>query len=84
MNMPIGAAIRHVRKARGFTGARVAGKAGITPSQLSKIERGRAMPRFDTIVFLAIAMDLKPHKLVRMICEAGCLDNLHSSSSFED
>lgn len=51
--------------------AEVAAAAGISASQVSRIERGAAVPRLDTIIGLAAALDLNPGDLVRDISADG-------------
>lgn len=47
--LPIGRRLRIRRDALGMSAQEVAGLAGITASQLSRIERGRQRPTWDTV-----------------------------------
>jgi transcriptional regulator with XRE-family HTH domain len=69
MTLPIGEAIRHVRETRGLTSAELAKRAHISRPYLSKVENGHTAPGLENIVLLAAAMDLEPHKLVKLICK---------------
>ncbi|MGI6603793.1 MAG: helix-turn-helix domain-containing protein [bacterium] len=53
-----GERVRLLRTERKLTLAALAEQAGITPSYLSEIERGRANPAFPTLLSLAAALDV--------------------------
>ena len=55
--MKLGEKIRAMRKERGLTQARLAGDR-ITPNMLCEIERGKAAPSLDTLLYLADALDV--------------------------
>ncbi len=55
--MKLGEKIRTMRKERGMTQARLAGDR-ITPNMLCEIERGKAAPSLDTLLYLADALDV--------------------------
>ena len=55
--MKLGEKIRTMRKERGMTQARLAGDR-ITPNMLCEIERGKASPSLDTLLYLAEELDV--------------------------
>lgn len=59
-NSAIGQAIRSARLSLGLTGSDVRRLAGIDPTSLSFIERGKREPSLDHIRRLAKALDLDP------------------------
>lgn len=59
-----GAAIQMRRKERGLSQAELAAKAALSPSFVSRIERGVSPPALDTICALADALRVKPSVLV--------------------
>jgi transcriptional regulator with XRE-family HTH domain len=56
--------LRLVRERRGYTQRRLAELSGKFRTDISDIERGRKLPRLDTIVLLAEAMNVEPSILV--------------------
>ena len=63
----IGRRLREVRLARRKSLAVVAGRAGISPSYLSRLESGeRALDRRSLIVALANALEIAPSELTRL------------------
>ncbi len=59
--LPIGRRLKMRRDALGLSGKEVAGQAGITASQLSRIERGHHEPSYRTVVrlFLVLGITLR-------------------------
>jgi transcriptional regulator with XRE-family HTH domain len=60
----IGRRVRWERVKRFMTQERLAAAAGISPRQLSRIERNEVEPRFSTILKLAEALEVEPSELV--------------------
>ena len=65
-----GKTIRALRTEKGLSQEVLSGLAGIARSHLSMIETGEKQPNFETIWRLAIALDMRPHELVRRIEDA--------------
>lgn len=64
MSDALGKTLREVRKARGKSLAVIAGRAGISPSYLSRLESGeRALDRRSLIVALADALEVAPSEI---------------------
>ena len=66
-NAVIGNIIRSKRVQKGMTQEVLSGFAGIARTHLSMIENGTKQPNFETVWRIAIALDLKPSKLVEEI-----------------
>lgn len=69
-DLPIGRAIRRVRRQRKLTQAQLAAKMGLSYSNVSKVEReyiGRS-PRMDTFDQFAIALEITPWELMLVAC----------------
>jgi len=60
----IGARIREVRKAKGWTQERLAEKAGVEPSNISHIERAATKLSLPTLVSIANALEVSLDELV--------------------
>ena len=60
----IGRRVREERVRRFMTQERLADVAGISPRQLTRIERNEVEPRFSTILKLAEALGVDPSELV--------------------
>ena len=84
MTLPIGAAIRHVRKTRGLSISELARRAGLTRVHVSKMEHGRTSPGIETLVNLAVGLQVEPHKLVKLICQMGCLGPVNDKERIAD
>ena len=67
----IGIVFRAARDVGGMTLDEVHEESGITPSLISRIERGDTFPSLRTLVILARAMDVKMAKIGRVIDEVG-------------
>lgn len=66
-NIAIGRIIRKLRQDRGLSQDVLSGLAGIARTHLTMIEQGTKKPNFETLWRLALALDLRPSELVRMI-----------------
>lgn len=55
----VGGRIRELRAARGLTQAALAEVIGVTPEQISRIERGTREPRFATLQRMADALGVR-------------------------
>jgi transcriptional regulator with XRE-family HTH domain len=60
----LGARLREFRRARALTQEELAEKAGVSPSTIVDIERGKHEPQIRTLRKLARALDTTPDKLV--------------------
>lgn len=60
----IGKRIQDVRKARGLTQSDLAAKVDITPKYLSNIECGDKVPKFETFVAIANALEVDANTLL--------------------
>lgn len=56
--------VRAARKAKGWTQEELAHESGLTPVQVSRIERGVREIRLTTLVRLLTALDVSPNKLL--------------------
>jgi len=54
-----GGNLRKFRKARGLTEAEVAEAIGISPTTLGRYETGKAMPRADVLLNIAVVLQWK-------------------------
>ena len=66
-NAVVGNIIRSKRIQKGLTQEVLSGFAGIARTHLTMIENGTKQPNFETIWRIAIALDMKPSKLVEEI-----------------
>lgn len=62
--LPIGAALRRVRRASGLSQEQLGLEAGVQRNFISLIETGQNQPTISTIARLARAMDMKASELV--------------------
>ena len=60
----LGARLRELRRARALTQEELAEKAGVSPSTIVDIERGKHEPQIRTLRKLAKALETTPDKLV--------------------
>ncbi len=65
----VGQVIQRVREKNGMSQELVSGLAGIGRTHLSAIERGERKPTLETFYRIALAMNLHPWKLMRLIEE---------------
>ncbi|MCX7559857.1 XRE family transcriptional regulator [Sulfitobacter sp. F26204] len=59
----LGARVRELRKARGWTLAQAAGQAGLARSTLSKIENGQMSPTYEALKKLAVGLEISVPQL---------------------
>ncbi len=62
--MQFGKRIAALRKTRGLTQQQLADKVGVHPSQVHRYESGSALPAFDVLKALAIALAVSADELV--------------------
>lgn len=60
----VGDNLKRLRTLNALTQEELAGKAGLTPAAVARIERNEAEPRPSTLRKLASALDVKPAELV--------------------
>jgi transcriptional regulator with XRE-family HTH domain len=60
----LGARLRELRRARALTQEELAEKAGVSPSTIVDIERGKHEPQIRTLRKLSKALETTPDKLV--------------------
>jgi transcriptional regulator with XRE-family HTH domain len=60
----LGARLRAQREALGWTQAKLAERAGVSPNYIGVLERGLKLPTLDTLVLLAKALDMSPAELL--------------------
>ena len=60
----VGDNLKRLRTLNALTQEELAGKAGLTPAAVARIERNEAEPRPSTLRKLARALDVKPAELV--------------------
>ena len=65
----VGRRIRRRRRALDITQEELASGAGIARSQVSLVEHGKVMPRLDTLILLARALDVAEVQLLAGIDE---------------
>lgn len=73
-NKTIGKVVKEKRIQKGTTQELLSGLAGIARTHLAMIEYGTKRPNFETVWKIAIALDMKPSKLVEEI-EAKISEN---------
>jgi len=69
-NIIIGQVIRGLRNQRKISQEVLSGFAGIARTHLTMIENGSKQPNFETIWRIAVALEMRPSELVRLIEEA--------------
>ena len=84
MTLPIGDAIRYVRKTRGLNATAVSKKAGLPRNYVCKVEKGHTVPKLDNLMRIAEALEVEPHKLVKLICKMGCLQAVPKTGTIAD
>lgn len=65
------ALLRTLREERGLTQYKLAQKAGLTPSAISRLEAGSRSPSRKTLVRLAQALELGPEERKVLFARAG-------------
>ncbi len=68
-NQVVGRVIRRLRKKKGLSQEVVSGLAGIARTHLTMIENGSKQPNYETIWKIALALNIKPSELTRMVEE---------------
>lgn len=63
----VGGVIQKYRESKGLSQEVVSGLADIGRTHLSAIERGVRKPTLDTFFKLAVAMDIKPSELMKLV-----------------
>jgi DNA-binding XRE family transcriptional regulator len=56
--------LRRIRKDRGLTQPELAAAAKVTRNAIAKLERGHRHPRLDTLIALAVSLDVSPADLL--------------------
>ena len=69
----LGESLRARRLAAGFTSHDVALACCITPTAMSRLEHGRAVPRFNTLCLLAIFYDVSLSQLLADVSAQDCM-----------
>jgi transcriptional regulator with XRE-family HTH domain len=78
----LGARLRAQREALGYTQAKLAEKAGVTPNYIGVLEHGAKLPSIDTLVKLAKALEMSPAQLFGdMMPEDQWLDDVKAVAS---
>ena len=68
-NFAVGKAIRDLRKEKGISQDVLSGFAGIARTHLTMIENGTKQANFETLLKIALALDIRPRELVARIEE---------------
>ncbi|KYH31866.1 helix-turn-helix domain-containing protein [Neomoorella mulderi] len=76
ITMEIGSTIRHFREERGYTLDDLAGRAGISPSYLSEIERGHKRPSLKTLDKICSALNIPRETLIPAENSVGLGDKI--------
>ncbi len=66
-NEAVGRVIRKLRKKRGLSQEVVSGLAGIARTHLTMIENGTKQPNLETVWKIALALDMCPSELIRLV-----------------
>lgn len=64
MRRSVASNVRHLREQRGLTQAELADASGLGREFVNKLERGHVSVALETIGALAIALEIKPAKLI--------------------
>lgn len=65
-NIPLGRALRKIRKREGLTQEDLAFKAGLHSTWISAVERGVRDPRWSTVCQMAAGLGVPPMELVAL------------------
>jgi len=79
--LDLGARVRDLRKARGWTLAQAAGQAGLARSTLSKIENGQMSPTYEALKKLASGLEITVPQLFTPPSVGPCAGRLAVTSS---
>lgn len=63
----IGSVLKELRKNKGLTQEQLSGLAVLDRTHYSKLERGLRSPTIETLFKIAQALDMKPHKIIKII-----------------
>lgn len=63
----IGSVLKELRKNKGLTQEQLSGLAILDRTHYSKLERGLRSPTIETLFKIAQALDMKPHKIIKII-----------------
>ena len=69
MFVNIGKNIRYYRECKKLTQEKLAEKVGLSPKHLSRLEAGRHIPYFDTIIMIAKEVDIRIDALLEGVEE---------------
>jgi transcriptional regulator with XRE-family HTH domain len=78
MTLPIGEAIRYVRKSRGLSCSELASRAHVSRTTMSLVENGHRTPKLELLFRFANALGVEPHKLVKLICKMRTVPDLET------
>lgn len=70
-DIPIGRAVRYLRKHRQLTIPQLVALSGVSKTNLSRIELGGRMPHLKTLIQLAAAFQVQPYKLLKLAERMG-------------
>lgn len=62
----IGSVLKELRKNKGLTQEQLSGLAVLDRTHYSKLERGLRSPTIETLFKIAQALDMKPHKIIKI------------------
>ena len=65
----VGRVIKRIRKERGLSQEVLSGLASMARSHLAMVEGGTKQPNFETLWRIANALEMPPHRLVKLIEE---------------
>ncbi len=65
----VGVAIRHFRYEAGLSQDGLADRMDVSPSYISMLESGKRYPSIETLIRLAVALDIPPGTLLDYIAE---------------
>lgn len=63
-HLALGRALRDLREHRGLSQEALGHEAGLDRTYVSGIERGERNPGFETLIKLAVALDIQPSELL--------------------
>ena|ERR1035437_4372462 len=71
----LGRKLRYLRAQSGYTQSELSKDLGMGRAYISKLERGRVLPRYITLVRLAACLGVSPAELVRIEARSDCNDS---------
>ena len=63
----IGNILKELRNDKGLTQEQLSGLAALDRTHYSKLERGLRSPTIETLFKISHALDIKPHKIIKII-----------------